>query len=235
VDLNLVHGVFCRRYKRFLADVELDGHLVTAHLPNTGSMATLLTPGMDAWLRPATNPARKLPFTLTLLGLPAGGLALVDTGLPNAVVAEGIAAGAIPELSGYTTLRREVAYGSRGSRADLLLTAPDRPICYVEVKNITMRSSQVVDRADFPDARTARGAKHLAELTDVVRAGGRAVQFYLMSRSDCTSAGIAAGIDPDYAQALRQAHAAGVEVLAYRAEVTPRSIAIKNRCFCEIS
>lgn len=235
MDLTVVHGVFLRRYKRFLADVDLEGRVVTAHLPNTGSMATLVNPGVDAWLRPATNPARKLPFTLTLLGIPDGGLALVDTSLPNAVVAEGIAAGAVPELSGYQQVRREVVYGSQGSRVDLLLTSPDRPPCYVEIKNVTMRSSVDPQRADFPDAKTARGAKHLAELSEVVRAGSRAVQFYLVSRTDCRSMGIAAEIDAAYMQALRQAHAAGVEVLAYRAEVSETGVTVGQRCLCGLS
>ena len=235
MDLKLVHGVFLRRYKRFLADVELDGRVVTAHLPNTGSMATLMNPGVDAWLRPASNPARKLPFTLTLLGLPEGGLALVDTSLPNAVVAEGITTGAIPELSGYQDLRREVVYGSRGSRVDVLLTGPDRSPCYVEIKNVTMRSFADPQRADFPDAKTARGVKHLAELSEVVRAGGRAVQFYLLSRTDCHTLGIASDIDAAYMHALRQARAVGVDILVYQATISETGITVGTRCLCDFS
>lgn len=235
MELTLVRGIFRRRYNRFLADVDLDGRTVTVHVPNTGSMATLNDPGVDAWLNPASTPGRKLPFTLTLLGLTDGGLALVDTGLPNALVAEGVAAGAIPELAGYTQVRREVAYGSRGSRIDLLLTAPGRPACHVEVKNVTMRSPSTAGRADFPDARTTRGLKHLEELSDVARAGGRAVQFFLVSRSDCHRAGIAATIDASYAQALVQAVAAGVEVIAYRAELSPTCATVGRPCPVDVT
>lgn len=237
MELALIRGIFLRRYQRFLADIELPAgtpggqcRLVTVHVPNTGSMKTLLTPGMDAWLRTSTDPKRKLPFTLVLLGLPAGGLAVVDTNLPNRVVADGVAAGAIPELAGYTSCRREVTYGSRGSRIDLLLESPGRPPCYVEVKNNTMASATTPGRSDFPDAVTERGRKHLAELTDVVRDGGRAVQFYLVDRTDCERSGIAAEIDPTYASALHAAIAAGVEVLCYRAEISPRAISVGRRC-----
>jgi sugar fermentation stimulation protein A len=237
VRLELIQGTFLRRYQRFLADIELPAvlyggqpRLVTAHVPNTGSMATLDLPGATAWLRPAADPARKLPFTLVLLGLPGDGLALVDTGLPNRVVEEGIAGQAIPELAGYTSCRREVAYGSRGSRIDLLLEAPGRPPCYVEIKNNTMASPEAGGRSDYPDSATERGRKHLAELTDVARSGGRAVQFYLVDRTDCDHSGIAAGIDPAYARDLLVAIAAGVEVLCYRAEITPQAITVGRRC-----
>ncbi|HEX3134761.1 MAG TPA: DNA/RNA nuclease SfsA [Planctomycetota bacterium] len=237
MELDLIRGTFLRRYKRFLADIELPAgtpggqrRLVTVHVPNTGSMKTLLTPGMDAWLRPATDPKRKLPFTLVLLGLPAGGLAVVDTNLPNRVVADGIAAGEIPELAGYSSCRREVTYGSRSSRIDLLLESPGRPPCYVEVKNNTMASQATPGRSDFPDAVTERGRKHLAELSDVARGGGRAVQFYLVDRSDCERSGIAAGIDPAYAIAVHEAIAAGVEILCYRAEISPQVISVGRRC-----
>lgn len=252
MDLSLVHGIFRRRYKRFLADIDYDGKVVTAHVPNTGSMMSLLTPGIDAWLAPARSPQRKLPFTLTLLGVGAGagngagtgtsagsgisngtnngGLALVDTSLPNAVVAEGIAVGAIPELAGYDHAQREVMYGSRRSRIDILLTSPHRPPCYVEVKNITMASRHASGQADFPDAPTERGLKHLAELEDVARSGSRAVQFYLLSRTDCDRAGIANDIDPHYAEALTRAVAAGVEVIVYRADISPRHVTVGKRC-----
>lgn len=231
MDLHLTRAVFLRRYQRFFADVRLaDGRVVQAHVPNTGSMRSLQTAGVEAWLAPAADPARKLRWTLVLLGTPAGGLAVVDTGLPNKVVAEGVAAGAVPELAGYAACRREAPYGSRGSRCDLLLTAPGRADCYVEVKNVTMASEVVPGRADFPDAVTERGSKHLAELADLARAGTRAVQFFLVDRSDCTAAGIASGIDPGYAAALGRAVAAGVEVVCYRADIAPTRVAVGAAC-----
>ena len=141
MNLDLERGRFQRRYKRFFADVERDdGSVVVSHLPNTGSMATLLHDNVDAFIRFDGNPKRKLQWTLTLLGTTGGGLALVDTALPNRIVEEGVLAGAIPELSGYPRLRREVKYGEQNSRIDLLLEGDQGP-CYVEVKNCTMASS----------------------------------------------------------------------------------------------
>lgn len=228
--LDLTQAVFLKRYQRFLADVRLaDGSVVTVHCPNSGSMRSLLTPEMPCWLAHHDNPKRKLAWTLTLLGLPGGGIAVVDTMLPNRVVEEGIRTGRIPELAGYASLRREVAYGTRRSRIDLLLEDPQRPPCWVEVKNNTMASNLARDRGDFPDAVTARGAKHLAELADRALAGERAVMVYLVGRSDVRSAGIAEDIDPGYATALRTALTAGVEVLCYRARLSPRSITIDRR------
>ncbi len=219
VALDLVPARFLRRYRRFLADVELDGREVTVHVPNTGSMATLNTPGMTAWLAKAANPDRKLAWTLVLIGTPGGGLAVIDTGLPNRLAHAAVAAGIVPELAGYAVVRREVRYGVN-SRADLHLTGhPTRSDAWVEVKNTTMLGAP--GRADFPDAVTERGRKHLHELAAVARAGGRAVQWFLVDRTDCDACGIAGAIDPAYAQALREAAAAGVEIIAWRADLSP--------------
>jgi len=223
----LIHATFLRRYQRFFADVQLDdGTVVVAHVPNTGSMRTLQTTGVDAWLTPAADPQRKLRWTLTLLGTPDGGLALVDTGLPNRLVAEAVAAGRVPALAGYAALRREAPFGTRGSRCDLLLTDPARPPCYVEIKNVTMASASVTTRADFPDSPTERGRKHLAELTDLARSGTRAVQFYVLGRTDRTSVGLAQDIDPAYAAALATAQAAGVEVVCHGVDLSTSSISL---------
>jgi sugar fermentation stimulation protein A len=228
---DLVPGTFLRRYKRFFADVRLaDGSVVVAHVPNTGSMRTLLNEGSPAWLTPAADSARKLRWTLTLLGTPDGGMALIDTGLPNRLVADAVAAGRIPELAGYATCRREVAYGTRGSRCDLWLEDPTRPPCVVEIKNVTMAADGKAQRADFPDSPTERGRKHLAELADCARAGQRAVQFYLLGRTDRQEVGIAHEIDPVYAAALRDALAAGVEVLCYSVTLSPGRVALEGRC-----
>ncbi len=236
MKLDLVPGRLLRRYKRFFADVRLDdGRLVVAHCPNTGSMRTLLNPQAKAWLRHDQAPHRKLAWTLTLLGVPGGGLALVDTALPNRIVEEGVKGRRIVELEGYQRLRREVPYGRQKSRIDLILEEPQpgnghAGPCYVEIKNNTMASLSVEERSDFPDSPTARGLRHLQELTDLARRGVRAVQFYLVARTDCQSAGIASGIDPDYAHGVRRALGAGVEFIAYRAEVRRDRITVGKRC-----
>jgi sugar fermentation stimulation protein A len=222
VRFELVHATFLRRYQRFFADVRLDdGRVVTVHVPNTGSMRTLLHDQADAWLRPAADPTRKLPFTLVLLGQPGGHLALVDTSLPNALAAESIAAGAIAPLRGYPTLQREAPYqpGSRTARADLRLAGdPTRPDALIEIKNVTMLDGP--GRAAFPDSVSDRATKHLHELMAVRRDGRRAVLWFLVSRSDARQCAAAEAIDPTFARTLDQALSAGVEVLCHRVEIT---------------
>jgi sugar fermentation stimulation protein A len=217
-DAALIRARFLRRYRRFLADVDLDGTTVTVHVPNTGSMATVLHPGLDAWLRPASATAR-LPYTLVLLGLPGGHRALVDTAVPNRIVADAIAAGRIEGLRGQVT--REVRIDDH-SRCDLVVD-DDRGRTWVEIKNCT-QAGAVPGRCDFPDAVTERGARHLAALSARVAAGDRAVQFYCLGRTDCDGVGVAATVDPAYAAAVRAAAAAGVRFLASRAILDPNSI-----------
>ncbi|GAB3459068.1 DNA/RNA nuclease SfsA [Insolitispirillum peregrinum] len=225
----LLKGTLIKRYKRFLADVTLDdGSVVTAHTANSGSMLGCCTPGSEVWLSPANNPERKLKFTWELVRV-GDELVGINTSHPNALAAEAILSGAIPELAGYATLKREVKYG-KNSRIDVFLTAPDRPDCYVEVKNTTLfrpdGDNQQV--ALFPDAVTERGTKHLGELSDMVRAGKRAVMLYMVQRS---AAGlgrfaVAEDIDPTYAAALRDALAVGVEALCYTCSVTPERLEV---------
>jgi len=214
----LIEGTLIRRYKRFLADVRLDdGREVTAHCPNPGSMKTCAEPGWRVWLSPATNPARKLKWTWeVVLAGDAATPVLVNTQRPNGIVREAVEGGAVPELDGYPSLRAEVKYGEN-SRIDLLLTAPDRPDCFVEIKNVTLEDC--AGRVAFPDSVTKRGTKHMVELGAQARAGNRAVVFFLVSRMDATEMVPADAIDPVYGRALRAAVAEGVEVLAYRADI----------------
>jgi len=179
----------------------------------------LAQPGAECWLSPAANPERKLRWSWELVRS-GEGLVGINTAHPNGIVGEAIAAGAIPELAGYGGLRREVKYG-RNSRIDILLTDGNRPDCYVEIKNVHLRRD---DDAEFPDAATARGAKHLAEMSAMVAQGKRAVMVYLVQREDCDRFRIAADIDPAYAAALTAARDSGVEALAYACKLSPDCI-----------
>jgi sugar fermentation stimulation protein A len=220
-ETPLLPGQLVRRYKRFLADVVLaGGEAVTVHVPNSGAMTGLDQPGSAVWLSRSARPGRKYPLTLELIRAD-GVLVGVNTMHPNRIVAEAIGAGRIPELAGYPRLRREVRYG-RASRVDLLLASDDRPPCYVEVKNVHLRRPTRGDgrTAEFPDCPTARGARHLEELSAVVAAGGRAVMIYLVQRADCDTFRIAADLDPVYAVGLDRARAAGVEAYCYACTVT---------------
>lgn len=220
----LLQGQLIRRYKRFLADIDLGGEIITAHVPNSGSMLGLTAPGSTVWLSRSDNPKRKLPYTLELVEAD-GGLVGVNTGQPNGLVAEAVQAGKIPELANYAILRREVKYG-RNSRIDILLESPDRPPAYVEIKSVTLRRPGLYNghAAEFPDCVTSRGAKHLDELSEMVRSGARAVMLYLVQRADCDHFRVAADLDPAYDAGLRQAVEAGVEVLCRACTISPQAI-----------
>lgn len=224
IDRPLVIGRFVRRYKRFFADVEIDGSVVAVHCPNSGSLAGLQEPGSEVLVSDSCDPARTLRRTLERIRV-GGAWVGVNTMLPNRIVRAGIEGGRVAELSGYSDVRSEVVCGP-SSRIDLLLTSPDRPRCWVEVKNTTLRDGDV---ARFPDAVTERGRKHLAELTRLVAEGDRAVMFFLVNRTDCGAMGPADDVDPEYGRALRAAAAAGVELLAYRAELLPSSARVGDR------
>lgn len=223
----LVEGRLLRRYQRFLADVDLGGETVTAHCPNTGSMMGCATPGNRVWLAPAANPARKLAWTWELVEVDGGTLVGLHTGRTNALVREAVEAGTIGELAGYHRIRSEVAYGTERSRIDLLLEKDCGARCYVEVKNVTAAVDGGV--ALFPDAVTARGAKHLREMMEMVARGHRAVLLFCVQRRDADEVRPADAIDPEYGRTLRRALAAGVEALAWRAEVTPEAIVLRHR------
>ncbi len=221
-DAPLVEGRLLRRYQRFLADVETPAGAVVAHCPNTGSMLGCAEPGSRVWLRPAAGASRKLAYTWELTES-AGTLVGINTGRANRLVEEAVAVGRIDELAGYNLVRREAAYDGRSSRCDLLLERAGRR-CYVEVKNVTAAVERGV--ALFPDAVSERAVRHLEEMTRVARAGHRAVLIYCVQRADVAEVRPADGIDPAYGRALRRAQGRGVEVLAYRARVSPREIVI---------
>jgi sugar fermentation stimulation protein A len=223
----LLPAKLVRRYKRFLADVELpSGEIVTAHCANPGSMIGLNAPGAPVWLSVSDKPSRKLKHSWELVEVDLGSgaeLVGINTSHPNALAAEAIAAGAIPELAGYASARREVKYG-RNSRVDFLLEDAARPACYVEIKNVHLMRRRGL--AEFPDAVTKRGAKHLGELGDMAAAGARAVMLFLIQIGSAERFALARDIDAAYGRAFDLARKAGVEMIAYRCAVTMEGVSV---------
>lgn len=223
---DLVEGRLIRRYKRFLADIQLPEGVITAACPNTGSMMGCCEPGSRVWLSESDSATRKYRHTWELVEVDEV-MVGINTGLPNALVAEAIGGGVIPELAGYASLRREVLFGEERSRVDLLLEGEGREPCYVEVKNVTAAASRGV--ALFPDCVSERAARHLRELIRLKALGARPVQLYCVQRGDVNEVQPADGIDFEYGRTLREAIKAGVEVVAYRAKVTPGEIVLEKR------
>ena len=226
----MTRGVLVQRYKRFFADLVLDdGREITAHCPNSGAMLGVNLPGQGAWVSWSDDPKRKLAATLQLVeaaGPDGKGLVGVNTHLPNKLVAEALVGGVIPELTGYASIRPEVKYAA-ASRVDFLLTDPDRPPCWLEVKNVHL--SRTPGLAEFPDCRAARSTRHLEDLAAQVKEGHRAVALFVVQREDCEGFRACAELDPAFAAGLNRAAEAGVEVLVYACEMGTDAIRVARR------
>ncbi len=243
----LERGTLLARYKRFFADVALDdGRRITAHCPNPGAMLGLNTPGLVAWVSRSDDPRRKLAHTLELVEAD-GGLVGINTMHPNRLVAEALAAEAIPELTGYATHRREVRYGAN-CRVDFLLEGPDRAPCWLEVNNVqpfynarlkpdhrlwlevkNCHLSREKGLAEFPDCVAARSTRHLQELENMVAEGDRAAVLFVVQRTDCDRFAPAADCDPTFAKALERVIANGVELYVYGCEITLGGVRLAKR------
>ncbi len=221
-----IEGRLIKRYKRFLADIELvDGRSITAHTPNTGSMKGCADPGSRVWVYDTQNPSRKYLYSWDLVEDSEGHLVGIHTGRPNYLVREAIETGVIQALQGYDNVRMEAKYFDKGTRFDLLLTGHEtEKDCYVEVKNVTAKRSS--DVAIFPDAVTTRGLKHLVMLEDAVKKGYRATMVYCIQRDDVTHFSPAYKIDPDYANGLKHASENGVEIYAYKSRISPSEVTL---------
>ncbi|MBO3760105.1 DNA/RNA nuclease SfsA [Ciceribacter sp. L1K22] len=221
----LVPATLIRRYKRFLFDAVLeDGSEITGFCPNTGSMLGLTAPGSRIWLSDHLGSARKHRYAFELIEAD-GTVVGVHAALANRLGEEAIRAGMVADLGTYETIRREQRY-ARNSRIDFLLTSPGRPDAYVEVKNVHF--TRVPGLAEFPDTVTDRGARHLADLAEMVAAGHRAVMLYVVQRDDCERLKLSGDLDPAYAAAFALAVAAGVEAYAVNCRVSPSEIAPKG-------
>ena len=219
----LIPGRLIRRYKRFLADVELeDGREVTAHCANPGSMMGLKEPGLKVWLEPNDDPKRKLKFAWKLAELPWG-MVGIDTAVPNRVVREALEARQIPELAAYHTVRPEQKYGTN-SRIDFLLQQEGRADAYVEVKNVHLMRQPGL--AEFPDSVTKRGAKHLGDLAAEAERGNRAIMLYVVQMEGAEHFDLARDLDPAYSAAFDDATSRGVEVLVWRCMIDTNRITL---------
>lgn len=232
-DLSLLPATFVKRYKRFFTDIRTEcGELLTVHCPNTGSMKNCQVENSPCWYSLSDNPKRKLPGTLEIVTTSFGNLAGVNTARPNHMVRQAIVDQLIPELRGYQSIRSEVRYGAEKSRIDLLLEGGMGEQCYIEVKNVTLDCGD--GHAQFPDAVTSRGTKHLRELMAMVAEGHRAVLFFCVQLTGVETVSIAGHIDPLYAQTLSAAVEAGVEVLAWQADLSATAIALQRPLHLEL-
>ncbi len=226
----LQKATLIKRYKRFLADVILvDGSTTTLHCPNTGSMLNCAEPGSHVWYSVADNTARKYPYTWEQVEVDGGHRVGINTGRANALVKEALQNAVIPELRGYATLQSEVGYGNEGSRIDFLLSngsEGQHSQCYLEVKSVTLGLGDGLGA--FPDAVTARGLKHLRELVAMRESGQRAVLLFCVQHTGITTVAPADHIDPAYGRALREARAAGVEILAWGCDIGPQEIILRH-------
>lgn len=222
---ELIPGMLVRRYKRFLADVELNtGEVVTAHCPNSGSMRECSEPGRPVYLSYYDNPKRKFNYTWEIIAMPTS-LVGVNTNIPNRLVKRAIEEGVVKELRGYDRIVSEVKVGEK-SRIDLLLTRAETELCYVEIKNCTLVTDGI---ACFPDAVTLRGLRHLIELQKLISEGCRCIIFFLVQRMDARLFTPADQIDPAYGQELRRAVKNGVEMLVYDVMIDLERIVLGKR------
>ncbi|PKH22779.1 DNA/RNA nuclease SfsA [Enterobacterales bacterium CwR94] len=220
------------RYKRFLADVVTSsGETFTLHCANTGAMTGCATPGDTVWYSTSDNLARKYPHSWELTQTAEGNLICVNTLRANQIVKEALEANIVSELQGYQTLRSEVKYGTEQSRIDFMLQAEGRRNCYIEVKSVTLLHQ---GKGYFPDAVTARGQKHLRELMSVAAQGHRAVLLFAVMHSGIEDVSPARHIDAKYAELLAQAKQCGVEILTYRAELSPLGINLATSISLEL-
>jgi sugar fermentation stimulation protein A len=221
----LIDGILLQRYKRFLADIRLmNGEVITAHCPNSGSMKSCNVPGSPVLISHQNSPTRKLKYTWEMIKID-GKWVGINTGHPNKLVVEAISNHQIPELAGYPIIRTEVKVGKH-SRIDLVLENPDQQ-CYVEVKNVTLLQNK---QARFPDSVTERGQKHLRELVKLRKDGNRAVIFFVVQREDAETFSPADDIDSVYGKLLRKAvQKNDVEALVYQCKLAPQEIVISHR------
>ena len=232
-DPPLEQAILQKRYKRFLADVTLpNGEQRTVHCPNTGSMKNCWEEGWKAWLQVSDNPKRKYPYTWVLSENECAELIGINTHLANRLVVEGLEQNKISQIDSIKRIQREVKYGEENSKIDILITHQDNSLTYIEVKSVTLKETDGLGY--FPDAVTTRGQKHLRELMACVDQGHRAVLLFMVQHTGINEMTIAAQIDAKYAELIKKAILHGVEVLAYKADISETEICMNKEIIFKI-
>tara|TARA_Y100001958_G_C21011590_1_gene391488 strand:- start:62 stop:757 length:696 start_codon:yes stop_codon:yes gene_type:complete len=221
---RLISGVFIKRYKRFFVDVKVKNKVITAHCPNTGSMKGLLKEGNKVWLSKSNNPKRKLMYTLQIIEDNNSKVG-VNTHLTNKIVSHGLNKNLIKEFDKDITIKPEVKFGDN-TRFDFLITKKDYK-AFIEVKNVTLSRKPKI--AEFPDAITSRGAKHIEELIKANKKGYKIYIIFIVQREDCNKFTIANDIDPEYSELLSKAIKKNLNILCYDCKFSFKGIKINNR------
>ena len=221
---SLIKGKLIKRYKRFFADVKINNQIVTAHCPNTGSMMGLLEEGNEVYLLKNENPKRKLKYGLEIIKAKKN-LVGVNTHMANKIVHHGLNNNLIKELKENETIQTEVFF-NKETRFDFL-TKKNGQKCFIEVKNVTLFRDKLT--AEFPDAITSRGSKHLLTLIDAIKKGYKAYLIFLVQIQNMEKFKIARDIDNEYYKNYLKAQKAGVNFLAYRCKITAKEILIEKK------
>jgi len=220
---KLISGEFVKRYKRFFVDVKINNKIITAHCPNTGSMMGLLIANNKVWLSKSENPERKLKYTLQIIENKKS-MVGVNTHLTNKIVLEALEENSIKELKNLDNIKSEVKFG-KNTRFDFLISKNNKKI-FVEVKNVTLSRKKGV--AEFPDAVTARGLKHINELINASKRGFETYLLFLIQRNDCNQFKIAQDIDPDYYKLLTEAAKKKLNIICYDCKFSPKGIKLNK-------
>ena len=221
---KLLQGTFIKRYKRFFVDIEYKNKIITAHCPNSGSMMGLLNKGNDAWFSVSDNPKRKLKYTLEIVNVDKK-LIGINTQLTNKIILEALNKKKIKQLIKFNSVNPEIKFSDK-TRFDFLISN-NKEKCFLEVKNVTLVRKEKI--AEFPDAITSRGTKHLKELINAKKKGFRSYILYLIQREDCRSFKIAEDIDQEYKITFNEALKNGVKMLCYDCKLSNEEIKLNNQ------
>jgi len=220
---TLISGEFIKRYKRFFVDIKIGNNIITAHCPNTGSMMGLLKKGNKVWLSESNNPKRKLKYSLQIIEDQKSKIG-INTHLTNKIVFDALNKGSIKDFKNLDSIKKEVKFG-QNTRFDFLLTKKNKKT-FVEVKNVTLSRKNRI--AEFPDAITTRGLKHIKELLNAKKKGFEVYLLFVIQRNDCNKFELAKDIDPEYCELLIKAVKKNLKVLCYDCKFSTKGIELNR-------